>query len=362
MKKQRTALGLVLWILFALSRVFSDEAALNNDDIVRLSNAGLETDVIITKIKASATMFDISVERLLALKEADVEYSVIAAAVDKGDTPAKAVAAPADSEQGSIITYPAPGTSFRDRLQSGDEGMEMVVIPAGRFRMGCVSGKYCTNDEKPVHEVVIPRPFAMSKYEVTFEDYDKFTYPNKVRDEGWGRDRRPIINVSWDDANKYAVWLSDQTGKRYRLPTEAEWEYAARAGSSSMYHFGNSESQLCRYGNHADTSVDYMPWHNKYCSDGVGDSTAVVGRYQPNAFGLYDMHGNVFEWVQDCWNDSYAGAPTDGSAWNSGQCDRRVIRGGSWVNTLWGLRSANRGGIDHSDRILNRGFRLVRDF
>ena len=362
MKKQCTPFGLVLWMLFALSPVFSDEAALIDRDFVRLSKAGLGTGVVITKNKASAMMFDTSVEKLLALKETGIEYSVIAATVDEGGTPTKAAEAPAESEEGSIITYPAPGTSFRDRLQSGDEGMEMVVIPAGHFRMGCVSGKNCKDDEKPVHEVVIPRPFAMSKYEVTFKDYDKFTYFRKVRDEGWGRDRRPVINVSWDDANKYAAWLSRQTGKRYRLPTEAEWEYAARAGSSTKYHFGNSESQLCRYGNHADTSVDYFPWHNKSCSDGVGDSTAVVGRYQPNAFGLYDMHGNVFEWVQDCWNDSYAGAPTDGSAWNSGQCDRRVNRGGSWLNPLWDLRTANRGGIDRTVRILNRGFRLVRDF
>ena len=252
----------------------------------------------------------------------------------------------------------APGSSFRDTLSSGGEGPEMVVIPVGRFRMGDLSGAG-VDDEKPVHEVVIARPFALSKYEITFEDYDKFTYPNMVYDEGWGRGRRPVINVSWDDANEYAAWLSAQTSKRYRLPTEAEWEYAARAGSTTKYHFGDEESQLCRYGNHADTNTDY-DWRNQSCSDGVGKRTAAVGRYQPNAFGLYDVHGNVYEWVQDCWNDSYAGAPGDGSAWTSGECGLRVIRGGSWF--LPGdLRSSNRVRFSRAGRISYLGFRLAQD-
>ena len=252
-----------------------------------------------------------------------------------------------------------PGSSFRDTLRSGGEGPEMVVIPAGRFRMGDLSGEGLI-DEKLVHEVVITRPFALSKYEVTFEDYDKFTHPNKVDDEGWGRGWHPVINVSWDDANEYAAWLSAQTGKRYRLPTEAEWEYAARAGSTTKYHFGNDESQLCGYVNHADSSTDY-DWRNQSCSDDVGKRTAAVGQYRPNAFGLYDMHGNVWEWVQDCWNDSYAGAPGDGSAWTSGDCGQRVGRGGSWYNDPWSLRSAYRGGGDRSDRDDGIGFRLAQD-
>ena len=143
-------------------------------------------------------------------------------------------------------------------------------------------------------------------------------------------DDHPAVCVSWNDAEAFIQWLGAQTGKAFRLPTEAEWEYAARAGSTTKYHFGNSESQLCRYANHADTSTD-LDWRNKSCSDGVGKRTATVGRYQPNAFGLYDMHGNVYEWVQDCWNDSYVGAPTDGRAWTSGDCSQRVIRGGSWL-------------------------------
>ena len=188
---------------------------------------------------------------------------------------------------------------------------EMVEIPAGRFQMGRVSGG-CQDSEKPVHEVRIAS-FALSKTEVTFEEYDHFTAATgrkRAEDEGWGRGRRPVINVSWSDAVAYAEWLSAQAGESYRLPSEAEWEYAARAGSVTAYHFGNDASLLCGYGNHADTSTDYE-WRNTACSDGVGKRTATVGTYQPNAFGLYDMHGNVFEWVQDCWNESYKVAPTD---------------------------------------------------
>ena len=199
--------------------------------------------------------------------------------------------------------------------------------------MGCVSGKNCRDNEKPVHEVRVAS-FELSKYEVTFEEYDRFTVVTgriSPKDNGWGRGRRPVINVSWEDAVAYTEWLSAQTGERYRLPSEAEWEYAARAGSTTEYHFGNDESQLCRYANHADTSTDYN-WRNTDCSDGVGKRTATVGSYQPNGFGLHDMHGNLWEWVQDCWNDSYQGAPTDGSAWTSGNCEKRVLRGGSWYN------------------------------
>ena len=171
---------------------------------------------------------------------------------------------------------------------------EMVAIPGGSFRMGCVSGLNCRDDEKPVHRVRVAS-FELSKYEVTFEEYDHFiaeTGRRSPKDEGWGRGRRPVIDVSWEDAVAYAEWLSAQTGERYRLPTEAEWEYAARAGSVTKYHFGNDASQLCRYGNHADTSTDY-DWRNTACSDGVGKRTATVGSYQPNAFGLHDMHGKL---------------------------------------------------------------------
>ncbi len=238
---------------------------------------------------------------------------------------------------------------------------EMVEIRAGSFRMGCVSGRDCWDREKPVHVVRIAS-FALSKYEVTFEEYDRFTDATgreRVADEGWGRGRRPVINVSWSDAVAYAEWLSDQTGETYRLPSEAEWEYAARAGSERKYHFGDDESQLCRYGNHADTSTD-LDWRNTACSDGVGKRTATVGSYQPNAFGLHDVHGNVWEWVQDCWNENYRGAPTDGSAWQSGDCSQRVVRGGSWLFRPGDLRAADRNWNASGDRYRYLGFRVAR--
>ena len=237
---------------------------------------------------------------------------------------------------------------------------EMVVIPGGRFQMGCVSGKNCERNEKPVHEVRVAS-FALSKYEVTFEKYDLFTAATgreRVDDEGWGRGRRPVINVSWEDAVAYTKWLSATLGERYRLPSEAEWEYAARAGSITQYHFGNNKSQLCRYANHADRTTDY-DWRNRSCSDGVGKWTATVGTYQPNAFGLRDMHGNVREWVGNCLKE-YKGAPTDGSAWESGNCSYRVIRGGGWDGGVWNCRSAARGGHSPGYRGNDLGFRLLR--
>ena len=214
---------------------------------------------------------------------------------------------------------------------------------------------------KPVRKVRV-ESFELGKTEVTFEEYDRFTAAtgrNPAGDSGWGRGRRPVMNVSWEDAVAYARWLSEQTGERYRLPTEAEWEYAARAGTATKYHFGSDESQLCRYGNHADRSVDFS-WRNQTCSDGVGEQTATVGTYQPNGFGLYDMHGNVWEWVHDCWNESYRGAPADGSAWENGDCSRRVLRGGSWVDYPRDLRSAARFRDTTTLRNYIIGFRVAR--
>ena len=252
------------------------------------------------------------------------------------------------------------GSTFRDTLRSGGEGPEMVVIPAGRFHMGCVSDQDCDDTEKPVREVVIARPLAVSKYEVTFDDYDRFTHPDKVDDKGWGRGQRPVMNISWEEATEYAAWLSAETGKSYRLPTEAEWEYAVRAGSTTKYQFGDDEAQLCQYGNHSDTSTDHE-WRNTACSDGVGESTAEAGQYQPNSFGLYDMQGNVYEWVQDCWNNSYEGAPADGRAWTGGDCGLRVVRGGAWSFGPTLLRSASRHGLPGWGSEPYLGFRLIQD-
>ena len=267
---------------------------------------------------------------------------------------------------------------------------EMVSIPGGTFQMGDLSGDG-DDDEKPVHSVTVSA-FRMGKHEVTVGQFRRFVEATEYRTEAernadgkegcyaytagegwdwsWGRNwqrpgyaidgNQPVVCVSWNDAQAFIAWLSEQTGESYRLPSEAEWEYAARAGSTTKYHFGNDESQLCRYANHADSSTDFSD-RNKSCSDGVGKRAAAVGRYQPNAFGLYDMHGNVWEWVQDCWNDSYVGAPADGGAWTSGDCSVRVCRGGAWSNRPGYLLSANRGNNSRSDRDDDVGFRLVQD-
>ena len=257
-----------------------------------------------------------------------------------------------------IVTLPVLplGASFMDELSSGGEGPEMVVIPAGRFRMGCVSGGECSDSEFPVHEVAIPQPFAVSKYEATFEDWDACVAGGACGgyhpgDEGWGRGRRPVINVSWDDAREYVAWLSGQTGAEYRLLSEAEWEYAARAGSQTAYSWGNDIGV-----NRANCG----DWGSSLgaCGD-RWEVTAPVGSFEPNPFGVHDMHGNVWEWVEDCWNGGYAGAPTDGRAWRSGDCTQRVLRGGSWGLPRY-LRSAYRNRFTSGNRKFNNGFRVAR--
>ena len=221
-----------------------------------------------------------------------------------------------DADQGAR-RVPRPA---RERLPYEPE---MVVIPGGSFRMGCVSGIGCNrNYEFPVHEVRVGT-FELGKYEVTFEEYDRFTSATgrEQADEqtwlGWGRGRRAVTMVSWEDAVAYTRWLSRQTGQQYRLPSEAEWEYAARAGTETVYSWGNE--------------FDCNRAHESDCGRRAAHRQ-LVGLFAPNDWGLYDMHGNVSEWVQDCWNDSYQGAPADGSAWESRDCTYRVTRGGSGAN------------------------------
>ncbi len=244
-----------------------------------------------------------------------------------------------------------PGDTFRDTLASGGSGPEMVVIPAGSFRMGCVSGVGCYNEEKPVHQVRIPRPFAVGKYQVTFAEWDACVSAggcsHRPNDEGWGRGRRPVLNVTWEDAREYVRWLSEQTGAEYRLLSEAGWEYAARAGSVTAYSWGNEVGS-----GRANCDGCGSQWD--------GRQTAPVGSFGANAFGLHDMHGNVLEWVEDCWNGNYNGAPSNGGAWRSGECFLRVLRGTSWRGGLEVLGSANRTGEFSDERRNFIGFRVAR--
>ena len=238
-----------------------------------------------------------------------------------------------------------PGTVFRDCALCP----ELVVIPAGRYRMGCVSGTDCEDDEFPVHEVQV-QAFALGRYEVTFSEYDRFadaTGRPRADDEGWGRGRRPVINVSWDDAVSYAYWLSSETGAPYRLPSEAEWEYAARAGTATGYSWGSQPGR-----NRANCRRCGSRWDF--------DETAPVGSFASSIWGLHDLHGNVWEWVADCWHPSYQGAPGDGSAWIHGaDCGRRVFRSGSWAHDPPNMRSSNRVGTQTHGRNTT-GFRVAR--
>jgi formylglycine-generating enzyme required for sulfatase activity len=246
-----------------------------------------------------------------------------------------------------------PGEVFRDRLKNGGDGPEMVVVRAGTFRMGDIQGGG-GKDEQPVHEVHIKRLFAVSRYEITFDQYDEFAKATGGKlpdDEGFGRGRLPVIFVSWNDAVAYAEWLSRQTGKRYRLPSEAEWEYAARAGTETAYWWGNEMKQGL-----ANCIGCGTQWENK--------QTAPVGSFRSNPFGLYDTAGNVIEWIQDCWHENYNGAPLDGSAWeqqDSGDCGRRGLRGGHWRVAQDFMRSSFRMWNRPTVRRRAPGFRLVRE-
>ena len=241
---------------------------------------------------------------------------------------------------------------------------EMVVVPSGSFLMGSPeSEEGHIDDEEPVHRVTIARSFAVGVYEVTFGEWDACVSGGgcggyRPPDEGWGRGRRPVIYVSWDDAKAYVEWLSRKTGEEYRLLSESEWEYVARAGTGTgtARYWGESETGQCRYANGWDASATI---YGATCNDGHAQ-TAPVGTYEANGFGLRDVLGNVWEWVEDCQNGNYEGAPTDGSAWKSGDCSFRMARGGGWFTTPVYLRSAYRSWDSAGRRHNSSGFRVVR--
>ena len=267
---------------------------------------------------------------------------------------ALAMAETADKKRVASIAPPKPSATIQ-RGQAGTTFKDcnlcpvMAVVPAGSFMMGSNDGQA---DTKPVRKVTIGAPLAVGKFEVTFADWDACVADggcsHKTFDIGCGRGKRPVIEVSWNNITKqYLPWLSRKASKTYRLPTEAEWEYVARAGTTTRYSWddkigkGNAVCNGCG-----------SQWDNK--------QTALVGSFKPNAFGLHDLHGNVWEWVQDCYNDSYRGAPTDGSAVTTGKCEGRVLRGGSWLHYPQALRSALRGRLKPDRLFIDIGFRVVR--
>lgn len=286
-----------------------------------------------------------------------------------------------EEKEKAAVELAKPGREFQDTLKDGSKAPAMIVIPAGSFTMGDESNG-------PPHKVTIAKPFAMGKFEVTYEDFGRFCHAaNRTCPSGsnlpgidlsnpanvsnlvdgvigttlgvastilnagqtqTASGNQPVNNISWDDAKAYAQWLSEQTGKHYRLPSEAEWEYTARAGTQTVYWWGNDSGS-----NYANCNGCNSKWDNK--------RTAPVGSFTANAFGLHDTAGNVREWVGDCWNSSYNNAPADGSVWTSGDCGQRVYRGGSWDDKPQNVRSAYRFRAAPDSRNLSLGFRVLQD-
>ncbi len=246
---------------------------------------------------------------------------------------------------------PIPFRVYRNALKNGGASPIMVEMPAGNFTMGSsVTSDFF--EERPHRDIKVSR-FAISKHEISFAEYEKFAKATKHStpdDEGWGRNNQPVINVSWQDAVDYTVWLSEQTGHSYRLPSESEWEYMARAGSQASYWWGN------------ELRGNYANCHD--CTDNLaGKQTTAVESYDANAFGIKNTAGNVAEWVQDCYHASYENAPLDSKAWiSNGNCGKRMVRGGSYRSSFNHLRSSARDSFDITTRSDSIGFRVVREY
>jgi formylglycine-generating enzyme required for sulfatase activity len=265
------------------------------------------------------------------------------AAVPPSEPTLASSAAPSEAEP------TPPVRRVRDRLRGGGEGPLMIALPAGSFTMGNrvpLPG----GDERPLRDVTLPG-FLIGAYEVTYEEYDRFaraTGRALPGDFGWGRGKRPVVGVSWEDANDYAAWLSRETGRRYRLPSEAEWEYAARGGTDTPHWWG--------FGNGRGRAICFD------CGPSTSQrATAVVGSLAPNPYGLYDTAGNAMEWVSDCYHPDYVDAPVDGSPRLDGDCEMRVARGGAFNKPSASMRSSSRARFAPETRIDMIGFRLAGD-
>jgi len=266
-----------------------------------------------------------------------------------------------------IIDRPAFAAERKSEFRAGHEFNDcdacprMVVVPAGSFVMGSPTDEHGRLDhEGPEHTVSFQQPFALGKFEVTFDQWEACVADGgcyaHLYDAQWGRGKRPVINIDMDEIGAYLHWLSDRTGLIYRLPSEAEWEYAARAGSRTAYPWGTkADHEKANFG------------AAKCCAgralgaDRWSEQTAPVGSFPANAFGLHDMHGNVYERIRDCWNPSYQSAPTNGSAWRQGDCRAIGLRGGAWVSSPELLRSAERDAYNGYYKVNVVGFRVARD-
>jgi formylglycine-generating enzyme required for sulfatase activity len=283
-----------------------------------------------------------------------VGISAMAAPQDAGGVPPEPglsglSGAPGPSEPG--------GQVFKDC----SDCPEMVAVPPGSFTMGSPDSEPDhSRSESPQHRVTIASRLAAGRYPVTFLEWDACVADggcdgHRPSDEGWGRGRRPVINVSWIDAQAYVRWLAGRTGQPYRLLTEAEREYVTRAGTTTPFWWGSAITP--DQANYDGTAVIYAGGGRQGALRGM---TTGVGSFQPNPFGLYDVHGNVSEWVEDCFRLDYADAPADGSAWTVPGCGVRVRRGGSWINSPWNLRAAFRQRGAPAVRDITTGFRVAR--
>ncbi|WP_263139964.1 formylglycine-generating enzyme family protein [Pseudomonas sp. RIT-PI-AD] len=268
------------------------------------------------------------------------------------------------SNQAEAAASPKAGQRFRDCKNCP----EMVVVPAGRFVMGAPEGEIGREpDEGPQHEVVIGKPFAVARFQTLASEWNAYLRDTRVRiGDGDPKDapgckagkpsyaqgpKQPAVCMDWSEANGYVAWLAKKTGKPYRLLSEAEREYAARGGDQNAFPFPFDSEGQYDIARHANTYG---------AADGYNFSSP-AGSFPANAFGLYDMHGNVWEWVADCVNRDYVGAPTDGGAWLKGECDLRMIRGNDWSSAPVFSRSANRNHTIPEDRADWLGFRVARD-
>lgn len=256
------------------------------------------------------------------------------------------------------------GSGFQDC----DDCPEMVVVPAGDYGFGSPPNEFGSPyNEGYILDIRFEQPFALGRYEVTFDQWEvcvRAQACTTVDDEGLGRGAHPVFNVSWHDASAYVKWLSERTGKTYRLPSEQEWEYAAQSGTKRARFFGIARDQTCLHGNVYDLTsheVHDFGWPYLPCTDGFAE-LAPVGQFKANAFGIHDMLGNVWEWVQDCLNPNwrFSRAATDGSAFLEGDCDQRAYRGGSWLaNQPYYLRTGERYKFSGA-RYNDLGFRVAR--
>lgn len=291
------------------------------------------------------------------------------------------------TQQPSSPSLTATSNGTRPTFRDCEACPEMVVLPEGLFLMGgAPTDKRRWNVELPQHLVRITKPFAIGKYEVTVDEFAAFVdatgyepaarcnvfvldldrwvaKSTTFRDPSYLQSRsHPVTCISWVDAKAYTAWLGEKTGKPYRLPSEAEWEYAARGGTTTPLSFGDySHKRICDYAKFADASTRFA-WRDETCNSNFGHGAAPVGQHQPNPWGLHDMHGNVWEWVEDCWHASYNGAPGDGAPWlegNGGDCAHRITRGGSWRNAIQDLRVTARLRYPTIHAAQVRGFRVA---